>query len=221
MNGLRAVVVCLVIACAAVVAPAAAVTPRWSALPVPAAAPPMTVSDLAARGPGEAWATGYEQAADGPRPMLYRWDGTAWSRDTGFPGAGEPGLLGKVQFVGEEVWIFHDRRGTGEILRRSAPTDFGSVTSLTPTSSGSLAWVSVARSQKWGPPGSTPPFVPGPDFLAWNGQSFTEYFEPAVAGEGDSSVLRLTPVPGTATVWSTGRADGPEGTFAPRMLRFG
>ncbi|MFD9981914.1 hypothetical protein ACFWZJ_16240 [Streptomyces massasporeus] len=120
MNGLRAVVVCLVIACAAVVAPAAAVTPRWSALPVPAAAPPMTVSDLAARGPGEAWATGYEQAADGPRPMLYRWDGTAWSRDTGFPGAGEPGLLGKVQFVGEEVWIFHDRRGTGEILRRSA-----------------------------------------------------------------------------------------------------
>lgn len=23
------------------------------------------------------------------------------------------------------------------------------------------------------------------------------------------------------TVWSTGRADGPEGTFAPRTLRFG
>ncbi|GGV86077.1 hypothetical protein [Streptomyces massasporeus] len=120
MNGLRAVVVCLVIACAAVVAPAAAVSPGWSALPVPAATPPVTVSDLAARGPGEAWATGYEQAADGPRPMLYRWDGTAWSRDTGFPGAGEPGLLGKVQFVGEEVWIFHDRWGTAEILRRSA-----------------------------------------------------------------------------------------------------
>ncbi|MEU0900356.1 hypothetical protein [Streptomyces massasporeus] len=120
MNGLRAVVVCLVIACAAVVAPAAAVPPGWSALPVPPAAPPVTVSDLAARGPGEAWATGYEQAADGPRPMLYRWDGTAWARKTGYPGAGEPGLLGRVQFVGEEVWIFHDRRGTGEILRRSA-----------------------------------------------------------------------------------------------------
>ncbi|MFD7245793.1 hypothetical protein [Streptomyces massasporeus] len=120
MNGLRAVVVCLVIACAAVVAPAAAVPPGWSALPVPAAAPPVTVSDLAARGPGEAWATGYEQAADGPRPMLYRWDGTAWSRDAGFPGAGEPGLLGKVRFVGDEVWIFHDRWGTAEILRRSA-----------------------------------------------------------------------------------------------------
>ncbi|MFF7768899.1 hypothetical protein ACFZC7_20570 [Streptomyces massasporeus] len=342
MNGLRALVLCLVIACAAVVAPAAAVPPGWSALPVPAATPPVTVFDLAARGPGEAWATGYEQAADGPRPMLYRWDGTAWARDTGFPGAGEPGLLGKVQFVGEEVWIFHDRRGTGEPLRRSAagwssgsrdgaqvllrrdgndwrdvpvppgavyglhilaaddvwaagatdsgaavahwdgqawqqtvvdgfprsavgsvlavsptevwaggtagfvggpvgrpippllvrwngqawnrvsvPADFGSVTSLTPTASGSLAWVSVVRSQRWGPPGSTPPLVPGPDFLAWNEGSFTEYGEPAVAGEGDSSMLRLTPVPGTATVWSTGRADGPEGTFAPRILRFG
>ncbi|WPO69747.1 hypothetical protein [Streptomyces sp. KN37] len=126
MNGLRTVIICLVITCAAVlspaagVAPAAAVTPGWSALPVPAAAPPVTVSDLAARGPGEAWATGYEDAADGPRPMLYRWDGKAWSRDTTFPGAGEPGRLGKVRFVGEEPWIFHDRAGGGEILRRSA-----------------------------------------------------------------------------------------------------
>ncbi|MFE0131129.1 hypothetical protein ACFWY6_06045 [Streptomyces sp. NPDC059037] len=140
MNGLRAVLVCLVLACAAVVSPAAAVTPaagaaagtapaaaaaaaadpRWSALPVPAAAPPVTVKDLAARGPGEAWATGYEHASDGLRPMLYRWDGRAWSRDTTFPGAGEPGWLGKVQFVGEEVWIFHNRGGEGEILRRSA-----------------------------------------------------------------------------------------------------
>ncbi len=120
VNGLRAVVVCLVIACAAVVSPAAAVTPGWSALPVPAAAPPVTVSDLAARGPGEAWATGYEQATDGMRPMLYRWNGTAWSRDTTFPGAGEPGGLGKAQFVGKEVWIFHDREGGGQILRRSA-----------------------------------------------------------------------------------------------------
>ncbi|MGW1957605.1 hypothetical protein ACWCPI_33455 [Streptomyces sp. NPDC001920] len=120
MNGLRAVIVCLVLACATVVSPAAAAKSSWSALPVPAAAPPVTVSDLAARGPGEAWATGYEQAADGLRPMLYRWDGTAWSRDTTFPGAGELGWLGEVQFVGEEVWIFHNRAGMGEILRRSA-----------------------------------------------------------------------------------------------------
>jgi hypothetical protein len=120
VNGLRALIVCLVIACAAVVSPAAAVTPSWSALPVPAAAPPVTVSDLAARGPGEAWATGYEHASDGLRPMLYRWDGTAWGRDTSFPGAGELGRLGEVQFVGEEVWIFHNREGAGEILRRSA-----------------------------------------------------------------------------------------------------
>ncbi|MCF0077414.1 hypothetical protein [Streptomyces lomondensis] len=120
MNGLRAVFVCLVIACAAMMSPAAAVTPGWSALPVPAAAPPVTVSDLAARGPGEAWATGYEHAAEGPRPMLYRWDGTAWRRDTTFPGAGEPGWLGNVRFVGEEAWIFHHRGGAGEILRRSA-----------------------------------------------------------------------------------------------------
>ncbi len=120
VNGLRVVIVCLVIACAAVVSPAAAVTPSWSVLPVPAAALPVTVSDLAARGPGEAWATGYEYAPDGPRPMLYRWNGTAWSRDTTFPGAGEPGGLGKVQFVGKEAWIFHNREGVGQILRRSA-----------------------------------------------------------------------------------------------------
>jgi len=120
MNGLRAVMVCLVIACATLVSPAAAVTPHWSVLPVPAAASPVTVSDLAARGPGEAWTTGYEHATDGLRPMLYRWDGTAWSRDTTFPGAGELGWLGKVQFVGEEVWIFQDRAGVREILRRSA-----------------------------------------------------------------------------------------------------
>ncbi|MGK5627714.1 hypothetical protein [Streptomyces sp. URMC 123] len=124
MNGLRggprALVICLVIACAAVVSPAAAAAPGWSALSVPAAAAPAYVSDLAARGPGEAWATGFEQAADGQRPLLYRWDGAAWSRDTTFPGAGEPGLLRDVQFVGEEVWIFRNREGAGEILRRSA-----------------------------------------------------------------------------------------------------
>ncbi|MEU7583462.1 hypothetical protein AB0B50_38465 [Streptomyces sp. NPDC041068] len=135
MSGLRALIVCFVIACAAVVPSAASASaasptatggttaagkPSWSALPVPAAAPPVTVSDLAARGPGEAWATGYEHAADGLRPMLYRWDGKAWSRDVTFPGAGEPGWLGKVQFVGDEVWIFHNREGAGEILRRSA-----------------------------------------------------------------------------------------------------
>ncbi|MEH0425295.1 hypothetical protein QBB34_02970 [Streptomyces stelliscabiei] len=121
MNGLRAVVVCLVIACAALVSPAAAATPtNWSALPVPAAAPPVTVTDLAARGPGEAWATGHETAADGLRPVLYRWNGTTWSRDTTFPGAGEPGGLGKVQFVGQEVWIFRQSAGEAEILRRSA-----------------------------------------------------------------------------------------------------
>ncbi|HET6859536.1 MAG TPA: hypothetical protein VFH94_20915 [Streptomyces sp.] len=120
MNGLRAVLVCLVIACASVVTPAAAVTSHWSTLPVPAAASQVTVSDLAARGRGEAWATGYEHAADGLRPMLYRWNGRAWSRDTTFPGADELGWLGKVQFVGEDVWIFHNREGAGEILRRSA-----------------------------------------------------------------------------------------------------
>ncbi|MEV0257421.1 hypothetical protein AB0H82_24590 [Streptomyces sp. NPDC050732] len=121
MNGLRAVVVCLVLACAMSVSPATAVTPGWSALPVPAAAPPTDVYDLAARGPGEAWAAGYEYTADEMRPLLYRWNGTAWSRDTTFPGAGEPGRLSKVQIVGDEVWFFHtDGEGAGEILRRSA-----------------------------------------------------------------------------------------------------
>ncbi|MGW7516538.1 hypothetical protein ACWGJ2_13185 [Streptomyces sp. NPDC054796] len=134
MNVLRALVICLVIACAAAVSPAvptssaapvppsaAAVKPSWSDLPVPPAAfSPVTVSDLAARGPREAWATGYEHAPDGVRPMLYRWNGTAWNRDTTFPGASGSGWLGKAQIVGDEVWIFSNRAGEGEILRRSA-----------------------------------------------------------------------------------------------------
>lgn len=120
MNGLRAVIVCLVLACTTAMSPAAAAPPGWSALAVPAAAPPVTVSDLAARGPGEAWATGYEHTADGLLPMLYGWNGAAWSRDTAFPGAGEPGWLGRVQFVGDEMWVLHNHAGEGEILRRSA-----------------------------------------------------------------------------------------------------
>ncbi|MEV7784326.1 hypothetical protein AB0O72_02860 [Streptomyces sp. NPDC088106] len=120
MNGLRAVIVCLVVACATLVPPAVAAPPGWSASEVPAAAPPVYVDDLAARGPGEAWATGSEQAGDERRPLLYRWDGTAWSRDTTFPGAAGQGRLGRAQFVGEEVWIFHEHQGAGEILRRSA-----------------------------------------------------------------------------------------------------
>ncbi|MCX5205537.1 hypothetical protein OG897_29265 [Streptomyces sp. NBC_00237] len=132
MNRLRAVFVCLLTACAAVlstVSPAAAApTPGWSTVPVPAAGPPAYVSDIAARRPGEAWATGSEGTADGQRPLLYRWDGRAWSRDTTFPGADEPGSLRKVQFVGEEVWIFRNRAGAGEILRRSAASPGGAAT---------------------------------------------------------------------------------------------
>ncbi|MFJ2774555.1 hypothetical protein [Streptomyces sp. NPDC087300] len=105
----------------AAMTPSAAVASKWSAVPVPpTAVSPVTVADLASRGRRDAWATGYEQAADGLRPFLYRWDGTAWSRDTTFPGSGDPGWLGKVRFVGDEVWIFHNRAGEGEILRRSA-----------------------------------------------------------------------------------------------------
>ncbi|GAA2100880.1 hypothetical protein GCM10009801_73670 [Streptomyces albiaxialis] len=133
MNGLRAVAVCLVLAGAAVVAPSAATArpaaqpapqpaaaASWSALPVPAASPPVSVSDVAARGPDEAWATGSEQTAEGQRPVLYRWDGAAWSRETGFPGAGEEGRLREVRFVGDEVWIFHNHAGEGRILRGPA-----------------------------------------------------------------------------------------------------
>src|SRR5690606_19730028 len=113
-------------------------------------------------------------------------------------------------------------RWDGETWSRvTVPTDFGSIGSLAADASGALAWVSVDGSQKWGPPGSGPPLIPGPDFLSWDGRSFTGYDEPAVAGEGQSRTLRLAPVPGTGTVWSVGRADGPESTVVPRVLRYG
>ncbi|WP_247240752.1 hypothetical protein [Streptomyces scabiei] len=72
-----------------------------------------------------------------------------------------------------------------------------------------------------GPAGQSAAVRPRAGLPRPDGQSFTEYDEPAVAGEGDSSRLQPAPVPGTGTVWSVGRADGPEGTFAPRILRFG
>ncbi|MDG4863434.1 hypothetical protein P8605_35365 [Streptomyces sp. T-3] len=105
-------------------------TPRWSALPVPPLPVPphaVTVADLAARGPGEVWASAVEHAADGLRPILYRWDGKAWSRDTTFPGADELGWIGKVQFVGDEVWILYNGAGPAEILRRSPEGEWSSL----------------------------------------------------------------------------------------------
>jgi len=201
----------------------------WRDLPVP----PGSVYGLHILAADDVWAAG---ATDSGAAVSH-WNGQAWQQTIvdGFPRS----AVGSVLAVSPtEVWAGGTAgfvggppgrpippllvRFDGQAWRHvTVPTDFGSIGSLAPTTSGKLGWVSVARSQKWGPPGSNPPLVPGPDFLAWNGQSFTEYSEPAVAGEGDSSVLRLAPVPGTETVWSVGRADGPEGTFAPRILRFG
>ncbi|MEU1802595.1 hypothetical protein [Streptomyces sp. NPDC019937] len=196
-------------------------------------APPGSVYGLHILAADDVWAAG---AADSGAAVSH-WDGQAWQQTIvdGFPRS----AMGSVLAVSPtEVWAGGTAgfvggppgrpippllvRFDGQAWNRvTVPTDFGSIDSLAPGMSGELAWVSVDRSQKWGPPGGSPPLVPGPDFLKWNGQSFTEHSEPAVAGEGDSRVLRLAPVPGTATVWSVGRADGPEGTFAPRVLRFG
>ncbi|MGW0496630.1 hypothetical protein ACWD0Z_14690 [Streptomyces sp. NPDC003007] len=201
----------------------------WRDVPVP----PGSVYGLHILAAHDVWAAGDSAAG----AAVSHWDGQAWQQTVvhGFLRV----AVGRVLAVSPtEVWA----GGTGGFVggpvgkpippllvrfdgqtwnRVTMPTDFGSVTSLAPGPSGELAWVSVARSQKWGPPGSSPTLVPGPDFLGWDGRVFTECGEPAVAGEGDSSLLRLAPVPGTATVWSVGRAGGPEGTFAPRILRFG
>ncbi|MFC8430938.1 hypothetical protein [Streptomyces sp. NPDC057253] len=201
----------------------------WRELPVP----PGSVYGLHVLAADDVWAAGATDAG----AAVSHWDGQEWRQTVvdGFPRS----AVGSVLAVSPtEVWAGGTAgfvggppgrpippllvRWDGQTWSRvTVPTDFGSISSLAPGTSGGLAWVAVSRSQKWGPPGSTPPLVPGPDFLAWDGRSFTEYGEPAVAGEGDSSVLRPAPVPGTETVWSVGRADGPEGTFAPRILRFG
>ncbi|WAZ26225.1 hypothetical protein STRCI_007779 [Streptomyces cinnabarinus] len=201
----------------------------WRDLPVP----PGAVYGLHILSAGDVWAAG----ATNTGAAVSHWDGEAWQQTLvdGFPRS----AVGSVLAVSPtEVWAGGTAgfvggppgrpippllvRFDGQAWNRVAvPADFGSVTGLVPAASGELAWVSMARSQKWGPPGSTPPLIPGPDFLAWNGQAFAEHSEPAVPGEGDSRTLNLTPVPGTASVWSVGRADGPENTFAPRILRFG
>ncbi|WP_030559368.1 WD40/YVTN/BNR-like repeat-containing protein [Streptomyces aureocirculatus] len=201
----------------------------WRDVPVP----PGSVFGLHILAPDDVWAAGATHSG----AAVSHWDGQTWQQTVvdGFPRSGVSSVLavsptevwagGTAGFVGgppgRPIPPLLVRFDGKEWSRVTLPTDFGFINSLAPTSSGALGWVSVARSQKWGPPGSYPPFVPGPDFLAWNGRSFTEHSEPAVAGEGDSWVLDLTPVPGTSTVWSVGRAGGPEGAFAPRILRYG
>ncbi|MFI0257854.1 hypothetical protein ACH4OW_02260 [Streptomyces sp. NPDC017056] len=201
----------------------------WRDVPVP----PGAVYGLHILAADDVWAAGATNAG----AAVSHWNGQAWQQTIvdGFPRA----AVGSVLAVSPtEVWAGGTAgfvggppgrpippllvRWDGQAWSRvTVPTNFGSVSSLAPAASGALGWVAVARSQKWGPPGSYPPIVPGPDFFAWDGRSFTEYSEPAVAGEGESWSLRLAPVPGTKAVWSVGRADGPEGTFAPRILRFG
>ncbi|WLW57244.1 hypothetical protein [Streptomyces sp. YU58] len=201
----------------------------WQDLP----APPGAVYGLHIKAADDVWAAG--ESVSGA--TVSHWDGQAWQQTlvNGFPRSAVGSVLavsptevwagGTSGFVGGPVGRPIPPllvRWDGQAWNRvTVPADFGGITSLVPGPSGELAWVSVANSQKWGPPGSSPPFVPGPDFLSWNGQSFIEYSEPAVAGEGDSRTFRLAPVPGTRTVWSVGRATGPENTFAPRILRFG
>ncbi|TQE32793.1 hypothetical protein [Streptomyces ipomoeae] len=201
----------------------------WQDVPVP----PGSVYGLHILAADDVWAAG--DTASGA--AVSHWNGQAWQQTivNGFPRSAVGSVLavsptevwagGTAGFVGGPVGRpippLLVRWDGQEWSRVTVPADFGSISSLTPTASGELAWVSVADSQKWGPPGSSPPLVSGPDFLAWNGQSFTEYGEPAVAGEGGSRTLRLAPVPGTETMWSVGRATGPENTFAPRILRFG
>ncbi|HET6859537.1 MAG TPA: hypothetical protein VFH94_20920 [Streptomyces sp.] len=201
----------------------------WQDVP----APPGAVYGLHVLAADDVWAAGETSSG----AAVSHWNGQEWKQTivSGFPRSGVSSVLavsptevwagGTAGFVGGPVG-----KPIPPLLARfdgqawtpvTVPTAFGAISSLAPTSSGELGWVAVARSQKYGPPGSWPPLVPGPDFLAWNGQSFTAYSEPAVAGEGESRDLRLAPVPGTESVWSVGRADGPLGAFAPRILRFG
>ncbi|MER7174413.1 hypothetical protein [Streptomyces mesophilus] len=201
----------------------------WRDLPVP----PGAVYGLHILAPDDVWAAG--AATNGA--AVSHWDGQAWQQTIvdGGPRAGVGSILavsptevwagGTAGFIGGPIGRPIPpllTRFDGQTWSRVAlPADFGSVSSFAPTDSGRLGWVAMSNSMKWAPPGSSPPLEPGPDFLAWDGQSFTGHSEPAVPGEGDSSVLRLAPVPGTSTVWSVGRAAGPESTFAPRILRFG
>lgn len=201
----------------------------WQDMP----APPGAVYGMHILASDDVWAAGDTHSG----AAVSHWDGQEWKQTIvdGFPRSAVGSVLavsptevwagGTAGFVGGPVGKPIPPllvRWDGQAWNRvTVPADFGSISSLAPGPSGELGWISVANSQKWGPPGSYPPFVPGPDFLSWNGQSFTEYSEPSVAGEGDSRTLRLATVPGSATVWSVGRAAGPEGTFAPRILRFG
>ncbi|MFG2653090.1 hypothetical protein [Streptomyces sp. NPDC048436] len=201
----------------------------WRDVPVP----PGAVYGLHVKAADDVWAAGDTNSG----AAVSHWNGQEWKQTIvdGFPRSGVSSVLavsdtevwagGTAGFVGGPVGkpippllVRWDGTAWNKV---AVPTDFGAISSLSPSASGDLGWVSVARSQKFGPPGSYPPLVPGPDFLAWNGQAFTPYGEPAVAGEGESSTLRLAPVPGSETVWSVGRAEGPGGTFAPRILRFG
>ncbi|WP_069884259.1 hypothetical protein [Streptomyces luteocolor] len=201
----------------------------WRDMPVP----PGAVYGLHILSANDVWAAGTANST----AAVSHWNGKEWQQTSvdGFPRSAVSSVLavsptevwagGSAGFIGgppgrpiPPLLVRFDGQSWNKV---TVPADFGSISSLAPSASGELAWASVTGSLKWAPPGSNPPLVPGPDFLAWNGRSFAEHSEPAVAGEGDSRTLRLASVPGTSTVWSVGRAGGPEGTFAPRVLRFG
>lgn len=141
----------------------------WRDVPVP----PGAVYGLHILAADDVWAAG----ATGSGAAVSHWDGQAWQQTIvdGFPRSAVGSVLavsptevwagGTAGFVGGPVGRPIPPllvRFDGQVWSHvSVPTDFGSVTSLTPTTSGALGWVSVARSQKWGTPGSIPPFVPG------------------------------------------------------------
>ncbi|WP_433334065.1 hypothetical protein [Spirillospora sp. CA-294931] len=57
--------------------PASAGPSRWRDVPSPALASVVTLSDVTATGPANAWAVGWDKA---PAPVILRWNGRDWTR---------------------------------------------------------------------------------------------------------------------------------------------
>lgn len=114
----------------------------------PALATGVYLYDIAFSGPADGWATGFEMTTNGDLPVLLHFDGTAWSRVPGPPGASYCYHIARG--TSDALWITgDDAAGNGAIYRYSAgawtgwSTPDGSATFAIYMAGPAAGWVST------------------------------------------------------------------------------
>ncbi|MEO3813118.1 hypothetical protein ABGB17_29300 [Sphaerisporangium sp. B11E5] len=194
-----------------------AASPEWRLVPGARARPSSALLDVAATGPDDAWAVGYERAAEDDEggPMLQHWDGKRWTRVK--PGPDVVRLVGVDARDPRDAWVVgHGRYGYAarwDGARWTAYQPFGVAAEHV------LTGVAVTRDVTW----LTALTAARGQVVAWDGRRFRLAFQAdghfravtATAGHvwavgGDAALSGREP--GSPMVWH-GRAE-PGGTYS-------